>query len=254
MATPLDGRDGPLDDRFIRLIAHLMEGGIEDDDTCRSLDSVTRLLSEEDTAHTEKPLHELIDFDGFETILGYLDMRQGPVIRSHATLTTSAYLKASAQTGTAYLHNFFTGRIQKGTYDDYIVAFSVAASIFPVVPAVTADLFLSPGFVGSLGNLMRRKWKSKKVEQACLEMLNAACMDSACREAIQKYCLDWLEEILVQHPKNAAEVDDLERQAVVEDGAIMPNVHSEYVRNLAAVVLAKLKVCSSLRYNMKLSD
>ena len=54
----------------------------------------------------------------------------------------------------------------KGTYDDFIVAFSVAAAIFPVVPDVIATLFLSEGFVVSLGPLMRRKWKSKKVEQA----------------------------------------------------------------------------------------
>ncbi|KAI9744872.1 MAG: hypothetical protein M1818_001797 [Claussenomyces sp. TS43310] len=238
----------PIEDQFILRIAHLMEGGQEDEDTCKTLDLVTGLLSEEVTtspSSASKPLHELVDLDGVETILGYLDMRQAATVRGHAVITTSAYLKVSGQTGIDYLHEFFLTKVGKGTYDDFIVAFSVAASIFPVVPGVSADLFLSPGFVGSLGGLMRRKWKSRKVEQACLEMLNAACMDTACREAIQKYCTEWLEEIVLQYPKNVADVASPERHAVVDDGAIMPNVHSETVRNLAAVILTKLKAVAS---------
>lgn len=59
------------------------------------------------------------------------------------------------------------------------------------------------GFLPSLNGLMRRKWKSRKVETACLEMLNAACMQTQCREAVQKYCTDWLEEIVDQDPEEA---------------------------------------------------
>ncbi len=80
---------------------------------------------------------------------------------------------------------------------------TVAASIFPIVPALSSQLFLSEGFLPSLTPLMRRKWKSRKVETACLEMLNAACMHTACREAVQKYCTEWLEEIVDQDPEEA---------------------------------------------------
>jgi hypothetical protein len=234
-------------EQTLLVVARLMEGGEEDEDTCRTLDKLTKLLSEEKTGalpgqELPSPLHEFIDPDGFETILGYLDMRQGALVRGHATLTVSAYLKAADQKGIEYLSEFFKSRVSKGTYDDFIVAFSVAASIFPIVPDISADLFLSEGFVNGLGSLMKRKWKSKKVEQACLEMLNVACMNSACREAIQKHCTEWLEEILVETSSHPGDISSPERQVVVEDGPLQQRVHSENVRNLAAVILAKLQV------------
>lgn len=236
-----------IEDQVILLVARLMEGGQEDEDTCRTLDKLTKLLTEVPVyvprGHQEpKPLHELIDNDGFETVLGCLDMREGPVIRGHATLTVSAYLKASGQTGADYLSSFFKSRISKGTYDDFLAAFSVAACIFPLVPSISAELFLSEGFVNSLGSLMRRKWKSKKVEQACLEMLNAACMDAACREAIRKYCTEWLEEILVQPSRTVDALEAVEEIPAMDEGAQQQRAHLEIVKNLTAVILAKIQV------------
>ncbi|KAH8601443.1 myosin-binding striated muscle assembly central-domain-containing protein [Bisporella sp. PMI_857] len=224
------------EDQTLLLLARLMEGGQEDEETCKELGTLTKLFdddSSEETRHPEphKPLHELVDTDSMETILGYLDMRQSQSVRGYATLTISAYLKVSGDTGVEYLSAFFHSHVARATYDDFIVAFSVAASIFPVVPDVIANLFLSEGFVVSLGPLMRRKWKSKKVEQACLEMLNVACMNAACREAIEKYCSEWLEEIITDVPvvQNT------------DEGSIQQRIHSEMVRNLAAVILAKLQ-------------
>ena len=237
-----------LEDRTLLLLARLMEDGQEDEDTCKDLDTVTKLLNDdasEETSSPEprKPLYQLIDVDSVETILGYLDMRQSEMVRGHATLTTSAYLKASGKQGVEYLSEFFRSRVEKGTYDDFLVTFSVAAAIFPVVPDVMANLFLSEGFVVSLGPLMRRKWKSKKVEQAALEMLNAACMNTPCRESIQKYCTEWLEEIVnINVPQSHAEVSSPEWHSVVEDSSMQQRIHSENVRNLAAVVLAKIQV------------
>jgi hypothetical protein len=238
-----------LEDQTLLLLARLMEGGEEDEETCKELDTLTKLLNDDSSENTKptqthKPLHELIDTDSVETILGYLDMRQSQTVRGHATLTTSAYLKASGEKGVEYLSDFFHSRVGKATYDDFILAFSVAASIFPVVPDVIATLFLSEGFVMSFGPLMKRKWKSKKVEQAALELLNVACMNTACREAIQKYCTEWLEEIVTDVPKNDLEVSSPDRHHAAEDGSIQQRVHSEMVRNLAAVVLTKLQVSS----------
>jgi hypothetical protein len=118
----------------------------------------------------------------------------------------------------------------------------VAACLFPIVPDVIADLFLGEGFVVSLGPLMMRKWRSRKVEQAALEMLNAACMNTPSREAIKKYCSEWLDEIVNSSPSAPVDVSSPERKKVVEDGSIQQRMHSEEVRNLAAVVLAKLQV------------
>jgi hypothetical protein len=231
-----------IEDEFLMVLAGLMEGGQDDEDTCQTLDALTQLLSgkggigsngEEDG----KKLSELVDSDGFDTIVSYLDMRQGAAIRGHATIALSAYLKASGQQGADYLSHFFKSRVRKGTYDDFIAAFSVASSIFPIVPDLSAELFLSDGFVNSLGSLMKRKWKSKKVEQSCLDMLNVACMNSACRETIQKHCTEWLEEIVSEGPWIVRSLHEH-----IDDNPMSQRVHSPAVRNLAAVILAKLQV------------
>ncbi|KAH8816462.1 myosin-binding striated muscle assembly central-domain-containing protein [Xylogone sp. PMI_703] len=235
------------EDKMLLTLARLMEGGQEDEATCKDLDVLTSLLNDEskNSSKLQKPLYQLIDTDSVETVLGYLDMRQTPAVRGHAILTTSAYLKASGQKGVDDISQFFHQRVQKGTYDDLILAFSVAAQTFPVVPDVVAPLFLTEGFVPSLGPLMKRKWKSKKVEQAALEMLNVACMHTACREAIQKYCAEWLEEIVTNNPpplEEQASVEDV--QALGDTGSIQQRQHSEMVKNMAAVILTKLKAVS----------
>ncbi|RDW72165.1 hypothetical protein BP5796_08199 [Coleophoma crateriformis] len=244
--------DASLEDQVLLLLARLMEGGQEDEDTCKDLNTLTRLLSEEENIKTsgdKKPLFQLLDDDGVETILDYLDMRQSPTVRGHATLTISAYLKAADQLGVDYLTSFFHFRVSKGTYDDLILAFSVAASLFPVVPSVMAKLFLNDGFIVSLGPLMKRKWKSKKVEQATLEMLNAACIDTASREAVQKYCTEWLEEV-VSEPFSSMDMDNVLSSspggtAPISPGSVQQRMHCEQVRNLAAVILAKLQAVAS---------
>ena len=240
-----------LEDQTLLLIARLMEGGLEDEESIQALDELTHLITHNAPSKssvpqgTSKPnvqLHQSIDLDGFETILGFLDMRQSQVVRGHAILTTSAYFKASEEKGAEYLSKFFESRVSKGTYDDLILAFSVAASVFPIVPEVSANLFLTEGFVKTLGPLMKRKWKSRKVGQAALEMLNAACMNTACREAIQKYCTEWLEEVVTEKPRRGSDMTSPDRHAVMEDGIMQQRYHSENVRTLAAVVLAKLQV------------
>ncbi|KAI1480690.1 ARM repeat-containing protein [Daldinia eschscholtzii] len=226
------------------ILARLMEGGQEDDDTCRELDRLTKMLND-DTQNKDKEqsICDVIDDVCVDTILGYLDMRQPDSVRSHAIVSTSAYLKAAGEKGNEALRKFFSDRVERGTYDDYIVAFCVAAAVFPIAPAVTTDIFLSEGFLSTLDPLMRRKWKSRKVETACLEMLNVASMNSQCREAIQKYCADWLEEVVDQDPDEMAKaMYTTDPEIQVSEGSIAMRRHSSAVQNLAAVILAKLRV------------
>ncbi|KAK0747703.1 myosin-binding striated muscle assembly central-domain-containing protein [Apiosordaria backusii] len=232
-------------DQTLLIFAGLMEGGKEDEETVRELGELTRLLHDdvEVTKKGETSVTTVIDSDCVDTILCYLDMRQPDIVRAHAALCTSAYLKAAGEDGGKKLAEFFHERVRRGTYDDYIVAFCVAATIFPIVPDLTSELFLSEGFLASLGPLMRRKWKSRKVETACLEMLNAACMHSACREAVQKYCTEWLEEIVDQDPDDAVKsMHTADPDMHLQEGSISMRRHSLQVQNLAAVVLAKLRV------------
>ncbi|GKT57126.1 actin cytoskeleton organization protein [Colletotrichum tofieldiae] len=233
------------EDETLLVLARLMEGGQEDDETIRDLDQLTKLLNEDIQliqAKTGAPtICKLIDSDCVDTVLTYLDMRQPEIVRAHAVIATSAYLKAAGDDGAKKLSGFFFDKIKRGTYDDYIVAFCVAASTFPVVPDLTAELFLSEGFLSSLGPLMRRKWKSRKVETACLEMLNAACMNSQCRDAVNKYCTEWLEEVVDQDPDEIAKEMQQDPEYSAKEGSVAMRKHSEQVQNLAAVILAKLR-------------
>lgn len=234
---------------MLLVFARLMEGGHEDDETCRELDELTKLFNDDAAAQSRDKTHQticsVVDGDCVDTLLHYLDMRQPDIVRAHATLATSAYLKAAADEGSRSLSAFFFDRVRRGTYDDYIVAFRVASAAIPIVPDLTADLFLSEGFLGSLGPLMRREWKSRKVETACLEMLNAACMNPLCRDAIQKYCVDWLEEEVDQDPSGAAGQPNAEPKVQGEGSSISMRRHSEQVQHLAAVILAKLRAVPS---------
>jgi len=240
-------KDVTIEDETLLLLAGLMEAGKDDEDICKDLSKLTKFLSEDPEIdprlkepHT--PLYNILDEDTIDTILGFLDIRQSPAVRGYATIAISEYLKASGEVGNKYISDFFYGKVRRATYDDFINAFSVAAQIFPVIPDLASTLFLSEGFVGSLGPLMKRKWKSKKVEQSALQMLNVACMNTACREAIRKYCSEWLEEI-VNAPTLTTGVPANE-----DGGAIVQRIHSEKVKSMAAVVLAKIQVRCTISF------
>lgn len=243
-STVAHARDLGVEGQTQLLLARLMEGGQEDNDTCQALDQLTTLLNKDAASSTKaRSICDVIDDMCVDTILGYLDMRQAELVRSHAILTAAAYLKAAGDKGSRALQNFFFQRIEKGTYDDYIVAFCVASSVFAVAPVPTTEMFLSEGFLPSLAPLMRRKWKSRKVETACLEMLNAASTHPDCREAIRKYCTDWLEEVVDQNPEDlSSAIHAADPGVQVTPGSIAMRRHSEAVQHLAAIILAKLRV------------
>ncbi|CRK14220.1 hypothetical protein BN1708_011098 [Verticillium longisporum] len=237
------------EDETLLLLARLMEGGREDDETVQDLDQLTKLLNDDtQLAVVEKnatSICSLLDAECVDTVFSYLDMRQADVVRGHAVMTVAAYLKAAGDEGGAKLSTFFFDKVRRGTYDDYIAAFCVAAAAFPIAPDLTASLFLSEGFLGTLGPLMRRKWKSRKVETACLEMLNAACMNSQCRDAVQKYCTEWLEEVVDQDPNEVVKEMQQNPEYLSQEGSVTMRRHSEGVQNLAAVILAKLRAVPS---------
>ena len=57
---PLSGKDTDisnvsLEDQVMLTLARLMEGGQEDEDTCRNLDSLTKMLSDESDTSTPGP-------------------------------------------------------------------------------------------------------------------------------------------------------------------------------------------------------
>ncbi|OQO09399.1 hypothetical protein B0A48_04797 [Cryoendolithus antarcticus] len=177
-------------------IAKLMEPGVTRTDL--PMKAIARQLSVAPNA-----AKSLLDEDAFDAILSSLDIRLAQVLRSQAMLAASKALEVTGETGESLFANFIAGKVSKGTNDDLIVAFSAASAMFPIIPAVTARLFMTDGFVQQLVPNLERdseaaaagKRKSHKLEQAALELLSAACVDKPCREAVQRYCTHWLKAL-----------------------------------------------------------
>ena len=176
-------------DLFQLLLAKLMESGHDHDG--RSLRGLALLLATDADA-----VSPLVDSDSFEAILSCLDIRLSPDVRNQATLATSKYLDAAKEEGQIMFTQFVTTKAASQKKDKTIMAFSAAASLFPIMPAVIAPLFLTEGFLPSLLPTLDDQLKHTKVEDAFLFLLNSACIDSACRLATRKYCINWLEQML----------------------------------------------------------
>jgi protein unc-45 len=173
------------DDLFQLLLAKLMESGHDLDG--RALRGIALLLMAD-----VNRLSAFIDQQGFDAILSSLDIRLPADVRSQATIVASKYLELSEEDGRKYFTEFVTTRVAKQKAEPMVVAFSAAAAIFPIATAVTAPLFLTAGFLQSLIPLLERKLKNAEVHDTFLQLLNAACVDSACRAAIAKHCSGWL--------------------------------------------------------------
>lgn len=183
-------------DLFRLSVAKLIDAGAEHLE--RVLKCCARLLS-----YVPEAVAPLVDDDVIDAILASLDLRLEQSTRSQAMLATSKMLEATKDKGEEMFSRFITARAEKQTIDDLIVAFSAAAAVFPVIPAVASKLFLTDGFVQQLVPNLDRNFeqgaagrrKSHKLETAALELLSAACVDKACREAINRYCSHWLEKL-----------------------------------------------------------
>ena len=176
-------------DVFLLFLAKLLESGHDNDG--RALKGISRHL-----AVDAERLHEQMDEESFDAILVCLDYRLAQEIRGQATLATAKYLEASKAVGEDYLKRFITSRTAKHATEDLVLAFSAAAAVFPIATPLVASLFLVEGFLPSLVPLLDKKSRPIKVEKAALDMLSAACIDGGCREAIAKYCSDWMHHVM----------------------------------------------------------
>lgn len=176
-------------DVFQLFLAKLM--GIGHDLDGRALRGISRLL-----ATDAAKLSGLVDEQTFSAILVCLDNRLPTEVRSQATLATAKYLEVAEDKGQLTLSKFISTRVARHNGEDLVLAFSAAAAMFPLVPSIAAALFLTEGFLPSLIPLLEKRSKLPKVELAALNMLSAACVDTACREAIHKYCTAWLQRVV----------------------------------------------------------
>jgi hypothetical protein len=203
---------------FQLFLAKLMESGHDLDG--RALKGITRLL-----AVDAGRLQHLVDDDAFEVILTSLDNRLPLELRSQATLATAKYLEVSKESGEKQFSALITAMVGKGRLNDLIIAFSAVAAVFPVVPTAAASIFLSDDFMNALAPLATRDATRKKVEVSILELLNAACINRPCREAVAKRFSEWLSHTLTNGSDEGSE--------------------------LAAVVLAKIRASETIQSSTK---
>lgn len=176
-------------DVFQLFLAKLIEAGHDLDG--RALRGISTLL-----ATDPDKLRGLLDEETFSVILGCLDNRLSTEVRSQALLATAKYLEAAEDRGQQYLSGYISTRLARHNREDMVLAFSAAAAIFPIVPSIASALFLTEGFVPSLVPILEKRSTAEKVQQAGLEMLSAACIDTACRDAIRKHCSGWLQNVV----------------------------------------------------------
>ena len=139
-------------DLFRLCVATLMKAGAEHLE--RVMRALARLLSL--VPDTVAPL---LDEDVLDAILSCLDLRLPNPLRSQAILATSKLLEATKERGEELFSSFITERAARQTNNDLIIAFSAAASVFPIIPAVAARLFLIDGFVQQLVPNLERNWE-----------------------------------------------------------------------------------------------
>lgn len=121
------------------------------------------------------------------------------MLRSHATIATAKLIEQSPESAHSLISQYVVYRVKKPTTDGLIQSFSAAAATFPMATEPASKLFLSDGFAVNLANMVIKR-KSSRLEQAALELLSAACVVRTCREAIKKFCFEWIEEISETSP------------------------------------------------------
>lgn len=176
-----------LRDVFMLSLAQMMEAGLAHPE--RAMKAIAKALAAE-----ANHLNGIIDADGFDVILSSLDIRLPLSLRSQATLATAKLLELSPENSQKLITRYVTHKVAAPTTDGLIQAFSAAAAIFPIAPTQASALFLTQGFLETFVDTIITRG-SQRLEQASLELLSAACIDKNCRDAINKHCKDWLEDL-----------------------------------------------------------
>ena len=180
-----DARLHVEDELFQLFLAKLMETGHDHDG--RALKGIALLL----IADTLR-LHQFVDEDGVDALLTSLDFRLPPDVRGQATLVLAKFLEVAEEVGHEYFSKFITSHVSKQKGDGLILAFSAATNFFPIAPTISAQLFLTEGFLPSILPLLEKRFNNNLVPDTFLALLNSACIDGACRSAIAQHCGPWL--------------------------------------------------------------
>ncbi|PNS14718.1 hypothetical protein CAC42_1740 [Sphaceloma murrayae] len=192
--TPGPEYDQVLRGMFQLLLTKLIEAG--QDHTVWAVGGIVMILGA-----APEQCKDLCDPDAFSIILENMDIRSPDDLRKGCMSAMKLMLQVAGDEGQRYLRKFVTAKVARGTNEDLIVAFSAASATFPILPVPAAQLFLTEGFLQNLMPKLQANTRSPvdrrshKIEHSALELVSAACQDKACRTAIAKYCIIWLQDV-----------------------------------------------------------
>ncbi|KAF4556499.1 putative myosin-binding striated muscle assembly protein [Elsinoe fawcettii] len=179
---------------FQLLLTKLIEAG--QDNTDWAAGGIVMLLQ---TA--PKQLKDFCDPDAFSIVLENMDIRSPEKLRKGCMGAMKLMLDVTGEDGQTCLRKYVKAKFARGTNEDLILAFSAASATFPILPGPAAQLFLTEGFLQTLMPKLQANSRnsddrrSHKLEQSALELISAACQDKACRVAVAKYCIVWLQDV-----------------------------------------------------------
>lgn len=236
-----------LKEEALKTISKIREEGRTDNEICLELIKLTRLLGNNFAENGENKnrkisLHKLIENDCLHRILILLDRRNSKEIQIHSALTLSAYLKSAGNPGCENVSNYISIRLKHKESNDCIIAFSILANLFPLVPELAQKFILSDGFILNLEKLVKKELKCKEAELAALEMLNAACMNTECRGTISMLCKEWLMENVQRRPEYDFNGAVTKASQPTATNILLQSDNFNIISDLSAVILAKLQV------------
>jgi hypothetical protein len=179
-----------VQDAFQLVLAKLLEPA--QDAAVMGMRLIGRLISTE-----SKQLVVLLDAGNMEVILNMLDIQRPATVRSQALMVTAKILETIPDRGQHILSQYVTSRATAPNTNSLVLAFSVASAIFPILQSVASAMFLSSGFLDSLVSITKNV-DSARLARASFELLSAACVDKACREAVAEKCAIWLQMVMTQ--------------------------------------------------------
>lgn len=168
----------------------------------------TRAIAKLMAVHA-KELEVLFDESNAAIILDLLSVESEEPLRSQATLATAKFVEVANGRAETLLKDYIKLNITKQNNDDIVKGFSAAAAMFPILPDQASKLFLTPGFLEDLTNVVRKS-SSKRIRRAALELLSAACVSKDCRAVINSTCFAWLYDALMEQS-----MDDVPMAALV---------------------------------------
>ena len=227
-------RDKAEKDMLYSLLSKMLQAGIENPEL--AMLSIARLL-----AYDVAKLQSFIDSDAYMVFFDALNVEHSTAMRAQATLTLAKLHEVNPDHWEKELVTYVDSMAKSPLTDNVIRACSAVGSLFPVAPPICARMFLKEGFVQQLMHLVNNT-ENAEFKEAALELVSAACVDSTCRQTVQKHCKTWLSGMAVLEDSDAtgsklAVTAALANAKIRDDDSTAGQTNDKLIVKLKSVIL-----------------